>query len=162
MVAYSFQPMFVPPVLAGLGLKLDDLDKFVQASDAVAKQPPSSLEPKTHTIRADRGGRGHARPGELLQLYCGMRTKQCFKIGDARCTDVQRITLLFDMPAIMIGDRAIRKAYGLERFARMDGFANFFQMRDFWDRHHPGVRTFNGWIIYWEPIPQPQQENAEQ
>ncbi|MEJ0016825.1 MAG: ASCH domain-containing protein [Acetobacteraceae bacterium] len=46
MVAYSFKRDFAAPILAGI---------------------------KRQTIRADR--RRHARPGEVLQLYTGMRTK---------------------------------------------------------------------------------------
>lgn len=53
MVAYSFQKTFVPAIRAGV---------------------------KRQTIRADR--RRHARPGESMQLYSGMRTRQCFKIID--------------------------------------------------------------------------------
>ena len=32
---------------------------------------------KTQTIRAGR--KRHARPGEMLQLFCGMRTAHCRK-----------------------------------------------------------------------------------
>lgn len=53
MVAYSFQKQFVPAIRSGQ---------------------------KRQTIRADR--KRHARPGEALQLYAGMRTKGCFKIID--------------------------------------------------------------------------------
>jgi hypothetical protein len=47
VVAYSFRQQFRPPILAGT---------------------------KRQTIRADR--KRHARPGEQLQLYTGMRTRQ--------------------------------------------------------------------------------------
>ena len=39
---------------------------------------------KRHTIRAERK-KGHAKPGEKMFLYCGLRTKHTFKIGEAQC-----------------------------------------------------------------------------
>ena len=51
MVAYSFKARFVPLIREGL---------------------------KTQTIRAQRSR--HARPGELIQLFSGMRTHLCEKI----------------------------------------------------------------------------------
>jgi len=56
MVAYSFKAQFREPILAGT---------------------------KRQTIRADR--KRHARLGEALQLYTGMRTRQCKLIGRATC-----------------------------------------------------------------------------
>lgn len=53
MVAYSFKRQFGPPILAGT---------------------------KGGTIRNDR--KRHARPGEELQLYHGMRTKSCTLIAN--------------------------------------------------------------------------------
>ena len=53
MVAYSLKPRFIPPILSGA---------------------------KRQTIRAI-SRRRHAIPGETLQLYTGMRTKQCRLIG---------------------------------------------------------------------------------
>ena len=52
MVAYSFKKQFGPPILAGT---------------------------KAQTIRADR--KRHVRSGELVQLYTGMRTRQCRRLG---------------------------------------------------------------------------------
>ncbi len=50
---------------------------------------------KTQTIRA-AGKRRHARPGELIQLYCGLRTPACRKIvPDVRCTDVMAVEITF-------------------------------------------------------------------
>lgn len=155
MVAYSFQRMFVPPILRGLGL-------------ACAVGHPShqflpeqiNCTPKRQTIRAPRGataksritGRqlyGHAQPGDELQLYTGMRTKQCMLIGRARCTDVKPIALHFDDPSIWIGQEP---RLDVDEFARSDGFADGWKdLRAFWARHHPGVTDFTGVIIYWEP-----------
>ena len=68
MVAYSFQRRFAPPI---------------------------STLVKRQTIRADR--RRHARPGEMLQLFTGMRTRHCAKIiADPRCLSVEPIVLRMD------------------------------------------------------------------
>lgn len=75
MVAYSFKAQFVEPIRAGLGLPTEP-----------------QIRPKRQTIRADR--KRHARPGEELQLYRGMRTRQCFLIGRAACTEVTKIRII--------------------------------------------------------------------
>jgi uncharacterized protein YqfB (UPF0267 family) len=110
MVAYSFQKRFAEPILAGT---------------------------KSQTIRADR--KRHARPGEELQLYTGMRTKHCRLIARVQCIGIRPITLDLaeDMP---------------DAFAHRDGFADWEDMRAFWRQFHPGVETFTGVLILWDPI----------
>lgn len=119
MVAYSFQPRFVDPILTGT---------------------------KTQTIRAI-GRRRHVVPGELLQLYRGMRTKHCKLIIQAQCASVRRIELDF-----------VRERYRIEGgpwrpisriFAETDGFASVDDMMQFWHKHHRGVEMFRGVIITW-------------
>jgi len=150
MVAYSFQPMFVDPIRMGLGLIEDMTD--------VAR-------PKRQTIRAT-GKKRHARPGEIVQLYCQMRTPQCMKIGDGRCTGVAPIVLqLSREPYVEIGKllempkKIIQRADALDFFATQDGFADWAQLREFWAKHHPRVSTFRGVIIFWEPVP-PAEGNS--
>lgn len=136
MVAYSFKRRFVDPIKAGLG------------------HAPSRYYltmPKRQTIRADR--KRHARPGEELQLYCGMRTKGCFLIGRARCIDVQSIRLRRLDRLVKIGDRPqLRRLFELDAFARADGFADWHDLTEFWRDEHAG-QNFVGVIIFWEPIP---------
>lgn len=80
MVAYSFKRQFVAPIALGLGIACPN--GFAPAAGVV--------RPKRHTMRST-GKRRHARPGEGLQLYWGMRTKSCLKIGDAKCIKVEQI-----------------------------------------------------------------------
>lgn len=139
MVAYSFKPQFVEPIRVGLGLP-SNLD------------PPP--KPKRHTIRAN-GKRRHARPGEALQLYRGMRTKQCYKIGDARCSETKLIILWFEEGSIaaqingeMLGPRKMKA------FAQADGFKDSLEMAAFWS-HENGTRDGDKWegtLICWVPI----------
>lgn len=149
MVAYSFKRRFVEPIRWGLGLGLD-------LSAATAKIGT----PKRQTIRGKRAR--HARPDEELQLYCAMRTKSCFLIGRAQCTDTMGISLYFHRPGnrgILRNDSVrcaatgyLRRAKQLDAFARSDGFEDWNAMRAFWDEEHDGIREFEGHIIFWEPL----------
>ena len=115
MVAYSFNKMFAPPIRLGL---------------------------KTQTIRGDRDR--HARPGEMLQLFTGMRTAHCMKIcEDVRCTDVRPIGIRFaangEIEAIAIGGTPVAD---MDAFAVRDGFPSLWQMGEFWlDAHKKSI----GW-----------------
>lgn len=123
MVAYSFNPRFEMPIREGW---------------------------KTQTIRA-MGRRRHARPGEMLQLYVGMRTAQCRLIlPEVRCTDVLKAVISFD------GDGAIERVItdnvpvrDLDAFAVRDGFTDIDDMSEFWRREHGPVGLWHGLIIEW-------------
>lgn len=123
MVAYSFKQRFVAPILAGT---------------------------KRQTIRADR--KRHARPGEQLQLYTGMRTKQCKLIGRAECIDVVKITILFsdtDDESEGFVLPGFGFPGGLDGFAIADGFASWADLKAFWRANHPGIDEFQGNLIMW-------------
>lgn len=141
MVAYSFQRRFVGPIKVGLGIH-----EPILGLEAAA--PP----PKRQTIRAI-GKRRHARPGEVLQLYQGMRTKQCQKIGEARCIDVSGVIIWIDHRAIAI-ERAkmMLSRREMEQFARDDGFVDAEEMAQFWRCTHKGIERFDGVLIQWEKI----------
>lgn len=140
MVAYSFRPRFVDAIRVGLG-------------QPVHHEPGGAhvYHPKRQTIRAV-GKRRHARPGEVLQLFTGMRTKQCKSIGVARCIDVVPITInvkQHQMPITLDG-RSITGGF-IHEFARADGFASGEDMLEFWKKEH-GLGMFKGLLIAWEPI----------
>jgi hypothetical protein len=129
MVAYSFKKQFGPPILAGT---------------------------KAQTIRADR--KRHARPGEELQLYTGMRTKHCKLVARARCLDVTPIQMRFGLTwcvGIWLDGRPMASAL-FDVFARADGFADMEAMRRFWWAEHPpediNVLDFKGVLIRWTPL----------
>ncbi len=129
MVAYSYQEQFVEPTWSGR---------------------------KVHTIRANRTGRSrHARAGEQLQHYVGMRTKKCRLFGRSVCSDVQPIRLTFgERPSVKIGDRPpLTDRRDLNRFAQSDGFDGWNIMASFWLTHHGlQVSHFDGVIIYWKDM----------
>ena len=133
MVAYSFQRMFVPAIETGL---------------------------KRQTIRAAR--KRHARPGEMIQLYTGMRTKACRKIiPDPECRRVDDIEIMVgDDRAPLISMIAINGCHlddvQMESFAHSDGFnlnpgrPALEYMSLFWLQRH-GSGLFTGKLIHWNP-----------
>lgn len=126
MVAYSFKKQFGPPILANT---------------------------KTQTIRAERLGRSrHARPGEMIQLYTGMRTRQCTKLGESPCIAVWPIELHLRDGIVFANDGWIRTEEDLDAFARQDGFRDWSAMVAFWAAEHPGVDVFEGVLIRWQPL----------
>lgn len=119
MVAYSFKPRFVAPILAGT---------------------------KTGTIRAD-GLRRHAMAGEQLQLYTGMRTKHCELIIRIQCIAAPKITLYFKgRTRIETSGVVLRNPKALDSFALADGFNDFAEMREFWREEHDAARFGGTWI----------------
>lgn len=143
MTAYSFKPRFVGPVKAGL-------DPASKGGGAVYVGS-RLFNPKRQTIRAV-GLKRHARPGEELQLYCGMRTKKCFLIGRARCLDVQPIRIVVGANVVDIaGVRVPRR--GLDDFSRRDGFDDWGEMARFWrENHRDDMNDFLGVLIKWVPL----------
>jgi len=137
MVAYGFKNFFVPQIETGF---------------------------KRQTVRADR--KRHAEPGELVQLYTAMRTKQCRKIiSDRTCLAKEHIVIErrpATITAIEINGCRLNSDE-IEEFARADGFAPehlkgaadldshraSMNMAMFWDRAHPSFGPFVGFLIRW-------------
>ncbi len=128
MVAYSFQQRFVEPIQKGV---------------------------KRQTVRGTR--KRHARPGESIQLYVGMRTKSCRKIiDDPICLTVQPIAIVRNPnePDAWITEIIVA---GVEvdpdQFAIDDGFKSLDEMSAFWLRH---AAEFTGpaLLIRWGNDPQ--------
>ena len=124
MVAYSFKPQFVAPILAGR---------------------------KAQTIRAPRRGNSHhARPGDRLQLYRGMRTSSCELILRTICTEHHLVTLRWrPIVEVLIGREKLPTSR-LDDFAQGDGFDDFEAMERFWAETHR-VDCFAGELMRWKP-----------
>lgn len=129
MVAYSFQPSFAAEILAGR---------------------------KRQTIRLPRGERcRHARRTDALQLYTGMRTRQCRKLGDAICTGVHEVVLDFTAGRVTLDDAIeISHPGDLDAFAAIDGFGGWnnrpwVMMRTWWRNTHRDQPLFRGVLIAW-------------
>lgn len=135
MVAYSFKAQFAEPI---------------------------ATLTKRQTVRGNRAR--HARPGEAIQLYTGMRTKYCRKLldRDPICLDVRPIHLHLDdacpnliRSIIIDGDYLSHDE--MEAFAVADGFGAGLadgwalrRMGHFWRREHQW-NSFFGVVIRWEP-----------
>ena len=129
MVAYSFNPRFELPIV--------------------------TLR-KTGTIRAP-GRRRHARVGERLQLYTGMRTRSCRLLATAQCQASDRLRVWFETPRVIVGEIAdgiaiedINHCADFDVFAQDDGFADFDDMARFWWDLHRALAFDHLWIR-WEP-----------
>lgn len=123
MVAYSFKKRFEESIRSGL---------------------------KTHTLRNDR--KRHARPGEFVQLYVGMRTRYCRKImvPDPVCIEVKVVEITFSaetIKAVLVDGLA----QDVARFAISDGFETPDDMFKFWCNEHGKIVRWSGVMIVWEP-----------
>ena len=124
MVAYSFKKRFADKVVA---------------------------REKRQTIRAHRKGSRHARPGERMQLYFGMRTKHCRKlIDDPVCESVTPIDIT--VPSAGLATYRMEPDDEFEEidddFARADGFDCAADFTAFWQQEH-GLGLFSGVLIKW-------------
>jgi hypothetical protein len=131
MVAYSFAPQFIDAIRSGT---------------------------KCQTIRPI-GKRRHARTGEPVQLYTGMRTATCSKIfeTDPICTGCHKIAIeivqakptaqniAHEITEILIDGQAVDES----DIAWADGFDDVDEMAQ-WFGNQYGVGTFVGVMITWE------------
>lgn len=92
MPAYNFQPQFVPLILDGT---------------------------KHHTIRRRR--KRPTKPGDVLKLYTGQRTKDCRLVLETICTSVVPVQILPFMSFVMLEGKVL-SAEDTMRFAMRDGF----------------------------------------
>ena len=126
MVAYNFKPRFAPLIVVGT---------------------------KRQTIRRPRIGRHrHARDGEKVQLYTGLRTKAVTLLGVAECLGIASVRLNFLRDRITVDDGACWHLCAPERldaFARNDGLEDWADMKATFREIHGDMIEFFGTIIYW-------------
>ena len=123
MVAYNFQQQFAPAVKSG---------------------------EKLQTIRA-LGKRRHAKSGDYLQLYTGMRTKSCRKLLDSICISSEPIGISGDMQVFVGGAGETIKILPIEEVEKLaiaDGFDSAEAFFTFFGRMH-GL-PFLGVLIKWK------------
>ncbi|MGW9946969.1 hypothetical protein J2W92_002306 [Rhizobium leguminosarum] len=144
MVAYSFKAYFAP--------QIENMTKC-------------------QTVRADRAR--HAQAGEMVQLYQGMRTRNCRRIvADQICTanlpvQIKLSDMIDELIASIVVNGIQLHRDEVEEFACKDGFhPDHLQLMHngrsaksarqnmgiFWQRHHPGVVDFTGRLILWKPV----------
>lgn len=105
------------------------------------------LGQKTQTIRKPRkDGRVICRPGGALQLYTGMRSKQCRKLGDAICRSISRVT--FWRGEVHYNGHRLTPKYTRD-LAQRDGFDSHAEMVEWFEKTY-GPGLFDGFCIRWE------------
>ena len=120
---------------------------------------------KRQTIRKYREDGRDPKVGDTLYLYTGMRTKQCRKLGEVECTDVQCIEVLDTTPPWHWDDDCMYIDGGscgtfvvcpedAELTARDDGFESWLAMHTWFKKTH-GL-PFEGLLIRWDVQEQPK------
>ncbi len=109
---------------------------------------PIQAGTKIHTFRVDR--KIPVKVGDALYLYCGLRTKNCFRILPPdtrslpiRCVRVEPMTITEF--SVKIRGKIIFSEQCNE-LARNDGFANFEEMFQFFKDRVP----ITGQLIFWK------------
>ena len=120
MVAYSFQAQFLPPI---------------------------AERTKQSTLRAPSNKR-LPRVGEPIQLYYGMRTKFCRLVGTATALKVERVWLDFQDGTAYYPSR-LETELDIEAFAVTDGFANWDDLKNWFQDSMPGILRWGGNRIFW-------------
>jgi len=118
MPAYNFQPRFVDAIKSGF---------------------------KRSTIRATRLDGRVPRPGQELQLYTGMRTKNCQRLRLVKCARVSKLTISVAL-AIRLNGRLLNGVEE-EHLVKQDGFTS---TEDFflWFKEYHGF-PFQGHVVEW-------------
>ena len=99
---------------------------------------------KRQTIRKQR--KRPFRIGDTLHLYTGLRSKKARKLGIEKCKWVDQIRIYWN--AIRFDQRwGLSFKRELDEFAQADGFKNFEEMRDWFNKTH-GI-PFRGTLIKW-------------
>ncbi|MBD2107408.1 hypothetical protein [Nodosilinea sp. FACHB-13] len=120
MVAYNFKPQFAGPVERG---------------------------EKTQTIRRT-GKRRHARPGDTLQLYTGMRTKSCRLLALVKCSNTWAIEIRPDGRVYLDGE-LLNDVDQVQQLVQDDGFGDIPEFLWFFC---PASEHFKGVLIKWEAL----------
>lgn len=105
---------------------------------------PVERREKRQTIRQTR----RASVGDRIQLYTGMRTKQCRKLveEDPLCTFVGYVAIRPDY--LTVGDVRSHPR-DIDEFARLDGFTDYAGMVA-WFQARYGQPSFIGYLHRWE------------
>lgn len=105
---------------------------------------------KRQTIRQT----ARCKSGDKLQLYTGMRHKNCRKLGDAVCEAVWPITITAE--GFDVGTGPSRGEIGNAAFAKIDGFDSWADLTAFFQKYY-GL-PFEGVLIRWKDFTPPRTE----
>ena len=120
-VAYSFQARFMPAIVA---------------------------RTKQSTLRNFRKSITPVVAGQTIQLYFGMRTKFCRKLGTATVLAIEPVTIDLVYSAVY-PQALLERCKGKSRFAAIDGFNNWNDLVGWFITNHPGKTLWEGNRIFW-------------
>lgn len=105
---------------------------------------------KAQTIRPRR--KRPTKVGDMLYMFTGMRTKQCRKLGQWRCTSVEPIEIYEHGIAFVGIEHELRWLSDdkLKQLARDDGFKDIYRLYDFFSKQY-GIPAKDLEIIKWDP-----------
>lgn len=128
--------------------------------------PKIITKSKTQTMRLPRkDGRLPPVDGEL-QMFTGMRTPQCIRLGTATVKAVYPISIDWEHSWVDVQMKPAGKPYRLnraelDRFAVADGFENWLELYEFFHKVH-GAEPFKGYLIIWGDTFEPAVLNRAQ
>lgn len=108
---------------------------------------------KPHTIRALRVDGRDPLPGDMLQLYTGLRTKAAKLIRSEACEYTHDISIqqsAGNVHHVLLAGQPMSQA-NIEQLAQFDGFANADEFVRYFEKAH-GL-PFTGLLIGWFPTP---------
>lgn len=97
---------------------------------------------KNCTIRAT----ARCKPGDTIQLYAGMRTKNCRKLAEARCLCIYEINIAETEVSLNL----VAHKLNLKEIYQQDGFETQAAMIQFFKKLY-GL-PFKGYLIIWEKV----------
>lgn len=100
---------------------------------------------KCQTVRAPRNDGRDIKVGDTIYLYVGMRTKNCRRLGVAKCTRRRWLDLPDRTRAYLDGEPLSGPA--ATAFARRDGFPSFPRFVDVIEGMHN--LPFSGFVYNW-------------
>ncbi|MCW5830181.1 MAG: hypothetical protein KIT79_12800 [Deltaproteobacteria bacterium] len=106
---------------------------------------------KCQTILAHRNdGRPPCKPGDRLKLYTGMRTKGCKLVATVEVISCLPVRIFGTGFEVTHEEDETDYWHGLSlySFARLDGFRDWTELRDWFGRTH-GL-PFEGWLVRWD------------
>lgn len=119
MVAYNFQPEFAEAIVAGS---------------------------KVSTIRPARA-RGHARPGQVVHLFIGLRGKSGLRLLEAPCVACEPVEI--HEAGMVVSGEPLADVEQLDTIARRDGFTGFGNMQAWFERRY-GLPALGLTRITWD------------
>lgn len=95
---------------------------------------------KVQTIRRSK----RCQTGDMMQLFTGLRTRQCQRIANVSCILSDYVHL--ERGGISFGNKA--RHPDVDDFARWDGFRDYDDMLS-WFRNEYGTADFIGYVHRW-------------